>query len=234
MRRQCLLQESRATSVEVGGAAGNPSHTAADTGRGAKGREFAADGESAASGARDAPPDLSSIPPLPGNRRVDEFKKSRSAERPGVWICGRDLAGVNHVGAGSCQLGDAEGIRTCCAAHGGSVSWQSHGCPHRRSRRQAKVSKEGIKKIDLRRGVVQGARPGVDSGASEVGEALHPGPALRPLLSARLQALQVPPTVVDSPPPSSVLDALEFDLTIEDSESEVDGCEPVAIHCPTS
>ncbi len=61
---------------------------------------------------------------------------------------------------------------------------------------------------------------------------------MRPLRrSARLQALQIPPTVVDSPPPSSVLDTLEFDLTIEDSESEVDCCEPVAqvpSHCPMS
>ena len=30
--------------------------------------------------------------------------------------------------------------------------------------------------------------------------------------SARSQAFQIPPTVVDSPPPSNVLDALEFDL----------------------
>ena len=45
--------------------------------------------------------------------------------------------------------------------------------------------------------------------------------------SARSQSFQIPPTVVDSPPPSNVLDALEFDLTIEDSD-EVDCCDPVA------
>ncbi len=40
------------------------------------------------------------------------------------------------------------------------------------------------------------------------------GPAARPLRrSARLQAQEVSPTAVDSP---SVLDALEFDLTVED------------------
>ena len=44
---------------------------------------------------------------------------------------------------------------------------------------------------------------------------LHPGPAARPLRrSARLQAHEVSPTAVVSP---SVLDALEFDLTVEDS-----------------
>ena len=33
--------------------------------------------------------------------------------------------------------------------------------------------------------------------------------------SARSQSFQIPPTVVDSLPPSTVLDALEFNLTIE-------------------
>ncbi len=111
----------------------------------------------------------------PGNRGVDDFKKSRSAERPPVWICGRDLADVKHVGAGSCQIGSTEGIRTCFAAHGGSVSWQSHGCPHRRSRRQAKVSRSlrnlsstgRCRRCEARYGF-RGVR---------VGEALHPGPA---------------------------------------------------------
>ena len=51
------------------------------------------------------------------------------------------------------------------------------------------------------------------------GVALHPGPAaLR--RSARLQAQEVMSTTVDS---QSVLDALEFDFTIADSESESGG-----------
>ena len=62
-----------------------------------------------------------------------------------------------------------------------------------------------------------------------VGEALHPGPAARPVRrSARLRAQEVSPTTVDSPSPphSTLLDALEFDLTIADStESESGGDE---------
>ena len=38
---------------------------------------------------------------------------------------------------------------------------------------------------------------------------------------------------MDSPPPSSVLDVLEFDLTIEDSESEFDGCERAVAQVPS-
>ena len=45
--------------------------------------------------------------------------------------------------------------------------------------------------------------------------------------SARSQSFQIPPTVVDSPPPSNVLDAPEFDSTIEETDG-VDCCEPVA------
>ena len=140
------------------------------------GREFAADGESTPSGARRSLP-----------RVADGI-------RPRVRICGRDLAGVDHVGAGSCQVGSTEGIRTCPAAHGGSVSWQSNGCPHRRSRRQAKVSRRrrALNLSPIGRCLRCEARYGFRG--VRVGEALHPGPALRPLRrSVRLQALQVFP-----------------------------------------
>ena len=61
-----------------------------------------------------------------------------------------------------------------------------------------------------------------------MGEALHPGPARPVRLSARLRAQEVSPTAVDSSSPthSTILDALEFDLTIADSESESGGHEP--------
>ena len=53
------------------------------------------------------------------------------------------------------------------------------------------------------------------------GEVLHPGPAARPeRRSARLQAHEVSPTTVASP---SLLDALEFDLTVEDSTGSDEG-----------
>ena len=104
--------------------------------------------------AGDAPPDVSSIPLVPDDHQaIEEWMtvEIRSAERPRVWNCGRDLARVQHVGAGSCQIGTTEGC-ICSAAHGGSISWQSHGCPHRRSRRS------NIEEI-VSTGVVGGVRP---------------------------------------------------------------------------
>ena len=62
-----------------------------------------------------------------------------------------------------------------------------------------------------------------------VGEVLHPGPARPVRRSARLRAQEVSSTAVDTPSPthSTLLDALEFDLTIADStESESGGHEP--------
>ena len=62
-----------------------------------------------------------------------------------------------------------------------------------------------------------------------LGEAFHPGPALAPL---RPWCQFAGPTVVESPPHSSVFDALALDLTIEDSESELDGDEPEVAQLP--
>ena len=58
-----------------------------------------------------------------------------------------------------------------------------------------------------------------------MGEALHPGPARLVRRSARLRAQEVSPTAVDTPSAHpTLLDALEFDLTIADStESESGG-----------
>ena len=58
------------------------------------------------------------------------------------------------------------------------------------------------------------------------GEVLHPGPAARlERRSARLQAHEVSPTTVASP---SLLDALDFDLTVEDSTGSDEGSQSSA------
>ena len=80
----------------------------------------------------------------PGNRRVDECEKLRSAGCPRVWICGRHLAGVEYAGKRSIKNGDVEGLRTrvAGAVHGcPDHSWESHVCCDRCSRRQAEASR---------------------------------------------------------------------------------------------
>ena len=46
----------------------------------------------------------------------------------------------NMLAQGAARLAAQRASALAVHAQGGSVSWQSHGCPHRRSRRQAKVS----------------------------------------------------------------------------------------------
>ena len=55
---------------------------------------------------------------------------------------------------------------------------------------------------------------------------LLPSPTWRRPCRRLVLVPQIPPSVMDSLPPSNVLDALELDSTIEDSD--VDFCEPVA------
>ena len=168
----------------------------------------------------DAPPDVIMIPALPEDHQaIEEWMASRNrrfAGRSRVRVSRRDL-----VRTRSTKIGSAEGIRSCVAVHGGSdFSRKSHGCPHRRIRRQAKVCRRR-RALNLLtfRGRCRRCEARYGLRSVRVGEALHPGPAARPLRrSARLRAQEVSPTAVDSP---SVLDALEFDLTVEDStESE--------------
>ena len=80
-------------------------------------------------------------------RRWSTREKLRSAGCPRVWICGRHLAGVEHAGTRSIENGDIEqGFRTrdAGAVHGRpDLSWDSHVCCDRCSRRQAEVSRRG-------------------------------------------------------------------------------------------
>ena len=99
----------------------------------------------------DGPPDLSNSPSIarrsPGNRRVDECEKLRSAGCSRVWICGRYVAGVEYVGTRSIKNVDIEqGFRSRVAGAGHGrpdLSWESHVCCDRCSRRQAEVSRRG-------------------------------------------------------------------------------------------
>ena len=148
-----------------------------------------------------------------------------------IAICGRyhEYVGIRSIKNDDIEQGFRS--RVAGASHGcPDLSWESYVCCNRCSRRQAEVSRRGralsspTLKTRCRRCEARYGLRGV-----RVGEALHPGPARPVRRSARLRAQEVSPTAVDTPSPThpTLLDSLEFDLTIADStESESGGHKP--------
>ena len=198
--------------------------------RDALSRELRGRAPKARSWGGDGPPDLNNVPPLPTNHQaIEEWVNARNCGlRDALEFGYADVISQvsNMLAQGALKMATLSRVHGCP-----DPSWESHVLYGRCSRRQAEVSRRwralsspSTLKTRCRRCEAQYGFRGV-----RVGEGLHPGPAARPVRrSARLRAQEVSPIAVDSPSPpdSTLLDALEFDLTIAAStESELGGDE---------
>ena len=157
----------------------------------------------------DAHPDLSSIPPLPDDHQaIEEWMNSRNRHlRDALEFGSADVISQvsNMLAQGAAKL--AARRASALALQEQSTEVQTLDLGSRMTSSMHRTPSEGVSTLEVIEKSVH-----VDGELSEVRSPVwspgrHPGPASS---SARLQAQQVSPTVVDSPPPSVRLDSRRF------------------------